>query len=141
MGFGAYIAKKLLKWGGWTVNVELPDFDKSIICVAPHTSNWDFIICELAYLSLGRRSGFLMKKDWFFFPLGNFFRAIGGVPVDRSRRTDLKVRKKLIELLTDDLEGADNPLMYAYEEIVERLADYLLKNGVIVPPCKSTVRT
>ena len=89
MGFGADIAKKLLKWGGWTVNVELPDFDKSIICVAPHTSNWDFIICELAYLSLGRRSGFLMKKDWFFFPLGNFFRAIGGVPVDRSRRTDL----------------------------------------------------
>ncbi len=89
MGFGAYIAKKLLKWGGWTVKVELPDFDKCIICVAPHTSNWDFILCELAYLSLGRRSGFLMKKDWFFFPLGNFFRAIGGVPVDRSRRTDL----------------------------------------------------
>lgn len=25
-----------------------------------------------------------MKKDWFFFPLGFFFKAIGGVPVDRS---------------------------------------------------------
>ena len=43
MGFGAYIAGKLLKWGGWTVNVGLPDFDKCVICVAPHTSNWDFI--------------------------------------------------------------------------------------------------
>lgn len=89
MGFVASVAKTLLKWGGWTVKVELPDFDKCIICVAPHTSNWDFIICELAYLSIGRRSGFLMKKDWFFFPLGHFFRAIGGVPVDRKRRTDL----------------------------------------------------
>ena len=89
MGLGAYIAGKLLKLGGWIVNVGLPDFDKCVICVAPHTSNWDFIICELAYTSLGRKAGFLMKKDWFFFPLGYFFRAIGGVPVDRSRRTDL----------------------------------------------------
>lgn len=89
MAFGSFIAKKLLKWSGWTVNVQLPDFDKCVICVAPHTSNWDFIICELAYLSIERRAGFLMKKDWFIFPLGCFFRAIGGVPVDRSRRTDL----------------------------------------------------
>lgn len=89
MGLGAYISAKLLKWSGWTINVQLPDFDKCVICVAPHTSNWDFILCELAYTSVGRKAGFLMKKDWFFFPLGNFFRAIGGVPVDRSRRTDL----------------------------------------------------
>lgn len=89
MGLGTYLSGKLLKWGGWTVNVGLPDFDKCVICVAPHTSNWDFIICELAYTSLGRKAGFLMKKDWFFFPLGYFFKAIGGVPVDRSRRTDL----------------------------------------------------
>ncbi len=89
MGVGAFIAHTLLKWAGWTVRVEQPDFDKCVICVAPHTSNWDFIICELAYWSLGRRAGFLMKKDWFFFPLGHLFRSLGGVPVDRSRRTDL----------------------------------------------------
>lgn len=89
MGVGAFIARKLLQWSGWNVNVALPEYDKCVICVAPHTSNWDFIICELAYLSIGRRAGFLMKKDWFFFPLGYFFRAIGGVPVDRNRRTDL----------------------------------------------------
>lgn len=89
MGLGAFIAKKLLKLSGWTVNVQLPDFDKCVICVAPHTSNWDFVICELAYISLHRKAGFLMKKDWFFFPLGNLFRSLGGIPVDRSRRTDL----------------------------------------------------
>ena len=46
------------------------------------------------------------------------------------------MKDRLIELLTDDLEGADNPLMYVYEEIVERIADYLLENGVTVPLLK-----
>lgn len=45
-------------------------------------------------------------------------------------------KKRLIELLSSELEGAYNPLMYAYEEITEELADYLLDNGIIVPPCK-----
>ena len=45
-------------------------------------------------------------------------------------------RKRLVELLTDDLDGADNPLMYAIDEIVERLADYILADGWMRPPCK-----
>lgn len=44
---------------------------------------------ELAYMALGRKAGFLMKKDWFFFPLGCIFKAIGGIPVERSRHTDM----------------------------------------------------
>ena len=34
-------------------------------------------------------SYFMMKKEWFFFPLGIFFKAVGGIPVDRSRKTSL----------------------------------------------------
>ena len=69
---------------GWRVNVTAPNFDKCIICVAPHTSNWDFILGKLAYWSVNRKSGFLMKDAWFFPPLGWIFRAIGGVPVYRN---------------------------------------------------------
>lgn len=69
---------------GWTVKITVPDYPKSIICVAPHTSNWDFILGKLAYSSVGRKAGFLMKKEWFFFPLGYIFKAMGGIPVDRS---------------------------------------------------------
>lgn len=83
------IAKAILKLIGWQVNDSVGYLPKCVICVAPHTSNYDFILGELAYLSLGRTAGFLMKKDWFFFPLGILFRAIGGVPVDRSRKTSL----------------------------------------------------
>ncbi len=83
------ISSFLLRLFGWRVVVTTPDLPKCVICVAPHTSNWDFILGKLAYLSVGRFAGFMMKKDWFFFPLGAIFRAMGGVPVSRDRRTDL----------------------------------------------------
>lgn len=91
------IAARILKLMGWTVSVTVPDVDKCIICVAPHTSNWDFVIGKLAYASVGRNAGFLMKSQWFFWPLGYFFRAIGGIPVERKNKkvslTDIIVEK------------------------------------------------
>ncbi len=84
------LASLILRLFGWKVTVTVPDFPKCIICVAPHTSNLDFIIGKLAYASIGRKAGFLMKSAWFFFPLGYFFRSIGGVPVYRDKgRGDL----------------------------------------------------
>lgn len=79
----------LLKLAGWSVDITVPDYPKVIICVAPHTSNWDFVLGKLAYGAVGRRAGFLMKESWFFFPLGCLFRAIGGVPVPRRRGSHL----------------------------------------------------
>lgn len=79
----------ILRVTGWKVIVSFAEPPKSIICVAPHTSNWDFIIGKFYYWSLGRSSSFLMKKSWFFFPLGKLLRAMGGVPVDRSKRTSV----------------------------------------------------
>ena len=64
---------------GWTVEVDVPDYPKCVICVAPHTSNWDFFIGKLAYLSIGRYAGFMMKKEWFFPPLGSLLKSMGGV--------------------------------------------------------------
>lgn len=80
MGF----ASTILRRAGWKVEITVPDFPKCIICVAPHTSNWDFVLGKLAYASVGRKAGFLMKSSWFFFPLGLIFKAMGGIPVDRS---------------------------------------------------------
>ena len=79
------LCQLLLKIAGWTVDVTVPDYPKCIICVAPHTSNWDFILGKLAYGAVGRKAGFLMKSSWFFFPLGCIFRAIGGIPVSRGK--------------------------------------------------------
>lgn len=46
------------------------------------------------------------------------------------------MRDRLIELLTDNLPHCDNPLQDTYDEIVERLANHLIENGAILPPCK-----
>lgn len=74
---------------GWKIVLTVEEPPKSVVCVAPHTSNWDFIIGKLSYWSVNRESSFLMKKSWFFFPIGNLLRATGGVPVDRSKRSSV----------------------------------------------------
>lgn len=74
---------------GWKIENVFPDVPKCVIVVAPHTSNFDFIIGKLAYTSLGRTAHFLIKKSWFFFPLNIFFRSIGGVPVERNKNTSI----------------------------------------------------
>lgn len=84
MNFAGFI----LKLCGWKVDISVPYVRKCIICVAPHTSNWDFILGKLAYSSVGRKAGFLMKSAWFFWPLGCFFRAIGGIPVKRRNKSE-----------------------------------------------------
>ena len=79
----------LFDWMGWKADVDQPIPDKCILCVAPHTSNWDFFIGKVYYTALGRTSNFLMKKEWFFWPLGSLFRRMGGIPVERSRHTSM----------------------------------------------------
>lgn len=83
------ISKFLLRIAGWSVDITVPDYPKCIICVAPHTSNWDFILGKLAYAAVGRKAGFLMKEAWFFFPLGLIFKAIGGIPVPKRKGSSL----------------------------------------------------
>ena len=82
-------SKFLLRLFGWRVICTVPDYPKANICVAPHTSNWDFILGKLAYRSLGRKAGFLIKESWFFFPMNLIFKAIGGIPVSRKRGSSL----------------------------------------------------
>ena len=74
---------------GWKESVSVKRPQKCIICVAPHTSNGDFIIGKLYYSALGLTSNFLMKKEWFFWPFGAMFRHMGGIPVIRSKHTSL----------------------------------------------------
>ena len=79
----------ILKKTGWTFKVNLTMPDKCIIIIAPHTSNWDFILGELAIHSVGMKAGFLMKDTWFFFPLGYLLRGLGGIPVNRRQHGNL----------------------------------------------------
>lgn len=83
------ICQFILRILGWKIVNVLPDVPKCIIAVAPHTSNFDFLMGKLAYTAMGRDAKFLIKKEWFFFPLNLFFKALGGIPVERSRTTSM----------------------------------------------------
>jgi 1-acyl-sn-glycerol-3-phosphate acyltransferase len=79
-----FIYRQLL---GWKREITIPLYDKCVICVAPHTSNNDLFIGKLFYGTIGQETSFMMKKEWFFFPIGFFFKIMGGIPVDRKRKT------------------------------------------------------
>ncbi len=79
----------LYKRLGWKKSVTEPHPDKYIICLAPHTSNWDFIIGQLYSGAEGLKSNFLMKKEWFVWPLKSLFLRLGGIPVWRSKHTSM----------------------------------------------------
>lgn len=81
-----FIFTKIL---GWKVENVIADIPKCVIVVAPHTSNWDFIIGKLAYWSIGRTANFLIKKEWFVFPFNIFFKSVGGIPVERNKKTSM----------------------------------------------------
>jgi len=83
-------AKTILRLIGWKIVGAIPADDKKfIVTMAPHTSNWDFLLGWLGYCSLGLKSRYLVKKEAFFFPLGPIIRWMGALPVDRSRSTNV----------------------------------------------------
>lgn len=80
----------LLRIFGWKVDKRSPEgIKKCVIVVGPHTSNWDFIIGRLAFISYGVKAKFLIKKELFVPPMGWFLKAMGGIPVDRKGNNNL----------------------------------------------------
>ncbi len=57
---------------------------KAIVLGVPHTTVWDFLICYLFYTQFGKVAHIMIKKEFFFWPLGSILRACGAVPVDRE---------------------------------------------------------
>lgn len=79
------LAKLILRIGGWTAVGGIPDAPKAVIVAAPHTSNWDGFWALVYKVSIAADIHFFAKKALFWFPLGTLLRALGGIPLDRSR--------------------------------------------------------
>lgn len=79
----------MLRLLGWkTVNGVMPH-KKAIIIGVPHTSAWDFVISYLYYTSVGGVANIVIKREFFFWPLGFFLRKMGAIPIDRSKGTSV----------------------------------------------------
>lgn len=82
--FSKWLGRTVLAIMGWQVKGQFPSKSKYIITVAPHTSNWDFVVGVALLLASGLKISFLIKSSLFFWPFSLFLHKIGGVPVDRG---------------------------------------------------------
>ena len=76
---------KLLKWK-ILGNSSLPN--KCVVIVAPHTHWVDFFVAILIRKVINQQINFIGKKELFKFPLGLFFKMMGGEPVNRERKSN-----------------------------------------------------
>lgn len=94
-----------LRLTGWRVEGQLPDeARKSVLIAAPHTSNWDLPYTLMVAFALNLQVQWMGKSGIFRFPFGGLMRWLGGIPVDRSRSTNL------VAASIDSIRNATGPL-------------------------------
>ena len=79
------LARFILFIAGWTAVGGAPSVPKAVYIAAPHTSNWDGIWALTFKVAVGIDVKFFAKDSWFWFPLDILLRALGGIPLNRSR--------------------------------------------------------
>lgn len=84
---------------GWKAVGGVAAEQKCIIIGIPHTSAWDFVISWLFYTSIGGHASTLVKKEFFFWPIGWLLKKMGGVPIDRSK--GVNVVRQTIQLFNE----------------------------------------
>ncbi|MFL0811607.1 MAG: lysophospholipid acyltransferase family protein [Agarilytica sp.] len=86
--FTRWLGRYLLGISGWKISGELPNLPQLVVCGAPHTSNWDFMVAMFTELALGIKFSYFMKEEAFIWPFKGLFMALGGIPLDRSASQD-----------------------------------------------------
>jgi 1-acyl-sn-glycerol-3-phosphate acyltransferase len=84
-----FLPRLIFRLTGWKALGKAPALKKYIIIGAPHTSNWDFVYGICAWKLYGVQPRYLIKKEFYYFPLNFLFKATGGLPVDRTQSNSL----------------------------------------------------
>jgi 1-acyl-sn-glycerol-3-phosphate acyltransferase len=107
-----------LKLTGWKREGQAPSHDKYVVIAAPHTSNWDFPICLAILLSFKIKPCWMGKSGMFRWPLGRFFRLLGGIPIDRSKSNNVveqsieAIKRRMKMVLVISPEGTRKKVAY-----------------------------
>jgi 1-acyl-sn-glycerol-3-phosphate acyltransferase len=78
------LGRTMLRLMRFSVEGEVPDLPRFVIAIAPHTSNWDFVVGVAAMFALDLRLAFIAKHTLFRGPFDRMLRWMGGIPVDRA---------------------------------------------------------
>lgn len=116
------IGRVVFKLIGWKLEGNLPNRSKLVLAALPHSSNFDFILALSVIWGWGLKLNYMGKHTLFKFPHGLFFRAVGGIPVDR------RSPQGLIEKMTDEFNSRPS-LMLGIAPEGTRNSDGTLKAG------------
>jgi len=94
--------KLIFKMMGWKLTHHLStDIKKCVIIVAPHTSNWDFVLGMGAWLTMKLKVRFVIKKEWIRFPFKKLMIRAGALPIDRNVRNSLGEKKGSVDAIVE----------------------------------------
>lgn len=99
------LARFILWLTNWKIQGSIGGLEKCVIIGAPHTSNWDFFYGMLFKMFHGLSISFLMKKELFRFPFRLLFTRLGGIPVDRSKST------QMVDKLAEEIRNSSHYLL------------------------------
>jgi 1-acyl-sn-glycerol-3-phosphate acyltransferase len=84
--FSQRLGTTVLTSMGWRYSGIFPCCAKMILAVAPHTSNWDFVLGIAVALNLRLKISFFGKHSIFIPPFGLLLRWLGGIPIERGTK-------------------------------------------------------
>lgn len=104
MNLPKLMATALLKLLGWKIQQDIPEIPQKCVAIgAPHVNWQDAVVGIGGAVILRLKMKFLLKSDFFRFPFKGLFKALGGIPVNRSKEGQ-KDRQKLVEDIVQKLE-------------------------------------
>lgn len=91
----------IFKLTGWSITNSFPGgIKKGIIVVAPHTSNWDFVLGVGVRAIQQFPSSYMIKDTWLKLPIvGSILKAMGGVGVDRKK--NIRLTEQIAEIFRE----------------------------------------
>jgi 1-acyl-sn-glycerol-3-phosphate acyltransferase len=103
---------------GWKVEGHAPNCPKCVCIVAPHTSNWDFILCVMGSFVLRVYGSWIAKHTLFYGPMGALMRWLGGIPVRRDQRN------RLVEQIVAEFNGREQMVFVLTPEGTRHYTEY-----------------
>ncbi|MCC2615769.1 1-acyl-sn-glycerol-3-phosphate acyltransferase [Aestuariibacter halophilus] len=103
--FSAWLGRTVLQRLGWQFEGQFPTHGKMVIAVAPHTSNWDFVLGLAVAFTLRLKITFFGKHTLFFPPFDRLMRRWGGIPIERSRAHGV------VEQIVANMKSAEQMLL------------------------------
>ena len=118
---------------GWKVEGERPAAPKMVVIAAPHTTNWDLPLMLAVAYHFRIKLKWMGKDDLFKGPFGWVMKALGGIPIDRSKANNVVSQMVEIYAQADDLAVAIPPEGTRSKTSYWKTGFYNIAHGASVP--------